>query len=115
MICLMNCYCYCKKLSKYVTTFNYIDKIFIILNATKGGDCIISHATLAVAPVRIASAGRCMKGVGNGIGVKTISELVLKEIYHICETKNLTKEQINEYKITEREIHDKFGNLVKMN
>ena len=52
-----------------------------------------------------------MKGVGSGMGVKNISDLVLKEIYGICETKNPTKEQINEYKMTEREIYKKFGNL----
>ena len=46
-----------KKLSKYVTTFNYIDKILIVLNATTGGVCIISHATVVGAPVGIASAG----------------------------------------------------------
>ena len=42
--------------------------------------------------------------------VKT-SDLVLKEIYSICEIKNHTKEQINKYKMTEREIYKKFGNL----
>ena len=52
-----------------------------------------------------------MKGVGNGMGVKNISDLVLKEIYGICETKNSAKEQINEYKMTEREIYETFGNL----
>ena len=31
-----------------------------------------------------------MKDFGSGIGVKNISDLVLKEIYGICETKNLT-------------------------
>ena len=46
-----------KKLSKYVSTFNYIDKILIVLNATTGGVCIISHATVVGAPVGIASAG----------------------------------------------------------
>ena len=33
-----------KKLSKHVTTFNYIDKILIVLTATTGRFCIISHA-----------------------------------------------------------------------
>ena len=47
----------CKKVNKYVTTFNYIDKILIVLNATTGGVCIISHATVVGAPVGIASAG----------------------------------------------------------
>ena len=47
----------CKKLSKYVTAFNYIDKILIVLSATTGGVCIVSHATVVGAPVGIASAG----------------------------------------------------------
>ena len=37
-----------------------------------------------------------MKDVGSVIGVENISDLVLKEIYGICETKNPTKEQVNE-------------------
>ena len=49
-----------------------------------------------------------MKDVGNGIGVKNISDLVLKEIYGMCETKNPTKKQINEYRITKRQIYEKF-------
>ena len=32
---------------------------------------------------------RTIKGVGRGMGVNNISDLVLKEIYGICETKNL--------------------------
>ena len=46
-----------KKLSKYVTTFSCIDKILIVLNATTGGVCIISHVIVVGAPVGIASAG----------------------------------------------------------
>ena len=52
-----------------------------------------------------------MKDVGSGIGVKNISDLVLKEIYGICKTKNHTKRQVNEYKMTKREIYKKFTNL----
>ena len=37
-----------------------------------------------------------------------MSDLVLKEIYGICEKKNPTKEQITKYKMTEREIYEKF-------
>ena len=54
-----------------------------------------------------------MKDVGSGMGVKNISDLVLKEIHGICETKNPTKEQVNEYKMTERKIYKKFVNLSK--
>ena len=46
-----------KKLSKYVSAFDYTDKILIVLNATTGGVCIIFHATVVGAPVGIASAG----------------------------------------------------------
>ena len=46
-----------KRLSKYVTAFDYIDKILIVLSATTGGVCIVSHATVVGAPVGIASAG----------------------------------------------------------
>ena len=43
-----------------------------------------------------------VKDVWSGMGIKNISDLVLKEIYGICETKNPTKEQVNEYKMTKR-------------
>ena len=53
-----------------------------------------------------------MKDVGSGIGVKNISDLVLKETYSIYETKNPSKEeQVNEYRMTERQIYKKFTNL----
>ena len=52
-----------------------------------------------------------MKDVGRGMGVKNISDLVLKEIHGVCETKSSTKEQINECKMTEREIYERFSSL----
>ena len=52
-----------------------------------------------------------MKDVGSGM--LKIYDLVLKEIYGICETKNPTKKQVNEYKMTKREIYKKFTNLSK--
>ena len=45
-----------KKLSKYVTAFDYIDKILIVLSATSSGVCIISSVSVVGAPVGIASA-----------------------------------------------------------
>ena len=47
---------YSKKLSKYVTVSDYIDKILIALSATSGGVSIISFTSVAGAPVGIASA-----------------------------------------------------------
>ena len=45
-----------QKLSKYVTTFDYIDKILIVLSATTGGVSIISFTSIVGASVGIASA-----------------------------------------------------------
>ena len=43
-----------KKLSNYVTSFDYIDKILILLSATSSGVWIISSASVVIAPVGIA-------------------------------------------------------------
>ena len=52
-----------------------------------------------------------MKDVGIGMGFKNISDLYLKELHSVLKTKNPTKEQISKYKITERELCEKFDNL----
>ena len=45
-----------KKLSKYVTTFDYIDKVLIALSATSGGVSIILFTSVVGASVGITSA-----------------------------------------------------------
>ena len=45
-----------KKLSKYVTTFDYIDNILIVLSGTSGRVSIFSSVSVAGAPVGIAWA-----------------------------------------------------------
>ena len=45
-----------KKLNKYVTAFDYIDKVLIVLSAASGGVSIISFTSIIGAPVGIASA-----------------------------------------------------------
>ena len=52
-----------------------------------------------------------MKDVRKSMGVKNISDLVLKEIHGILKTKNLTKEQIKKYKMAQKEIYEKIDNL----
>ena len=47
---------YIRKLNKYITIFEYIDKILIILNATSGGVSIILFISIAGVSVGIASA-----------------------------------------------------------
>ena len=43
-----------------------------------------------------------MENVHDGLGVKNMSDLILKETYGGYGTKNLTKEQVRRYKMTER-------------
>ena len=52
-----------------------------------------------------------MKDSRSGMGVKNIYHLILKEIHGLLKTKEPTKEQINKYKMIEREIYEKFDNL----
>ena len=61
------------------------------------------NANVEFLTIKTASEIRViMKNVGSGMGVNNISDLVLKEIYGICETKHPTKEQVNEYEMTKR-------------
>ena len=45
-----------RKLNKYVTAFDYIDKILIVLSATRSGVSIISFTSIIEAQVGVASA-----------------------------------------------------------
>ena len=45
-----------KKLNKYVTVFDYRDKVLIVLSATASGVSIISFTSVAGSPVGIATA-----------------------------------------------------------
>ena len=47
---------YSQKLNNYITSFDYIDKILVVLSATSGGVSIISFASAIRAPVGIISA-----------------------------------------------------------
>ena len=45
-----------RKLNKYVTAFDYIDKILIVLSATRSGVSIISFTSIIGASVGVANA-----------------------------------------------------------
>ena len=45
-----------KKLNKYVTAFDYIDKILIVLSSTSSGVSIISFTSIVGVPVGITNA-----------------------------------------------------------
>ena len=51
------------------------------------------------------------KDIQDGLGVKNMSDLVFKKIYCIYKAKNLTNKQIRKYKMTEKEIFEKYANL----
>ena len=74
---------YSKKLSKYVTDFNYIDKILTVLSATAGGVCIVSYATVVGAPIGIASGGFTIAfSLATGIVIKLLSTTRNKKKKH---------------------------------
>ena len=52
-----------------------------------------------------------IKNIHDGLGVKNMSDLILKEILRISETKNSTKKQIKKYKMTEKKLSEKYANL----
>ena len=77
---------YSKKLSRYVTIFDYIDKILIILSATTGGISIISFTTTIGAPVGIASASFTISQASNDMEIshnKFITILNEKDKYEM--------------------------------
>ena len=45
-----------KKLSKYITAFNYFNKFLIVLSLASGGVSIASFACIIGAPIGIASS-----------------------------------------------------------
>ena len=74
---------YSKKLSKYVTIFDYIDKILIVLSATSSSVSIISFASTIGVPAGIASA--CFTlifSITAGIIKKLLSTTIKKKKKH---------------------------------
>ena len=79
-----------KKLNKYVTTFDYIDKILI---ATSSGVSIISFTSIIEAPVGIASASLILSF--------SLTTGIVKKLLNIT--------------INKRKKHDKILKLAKVN
>ena len=83
-----------QKLNKYVTTFDYIDKIFIVLNETTGGISIISFTSITGAPVGTASANFTL--------IFSLTTGIVKKLLNITRKKKKKK-------------HDKFLCWLKIN
>ena len=74
---------YSKKLNEYVTIFDYIDKILIVLSATTGRISIISFTTTIGAPVGIASASfTLIFSITTGIIKKLLNMTINKKKKH---------------------------------
>ena len=78
------------------------------LISTEGYKNADVHILIIKLLVKFGQASKILEVV---MGVNNISDLILKEIYSVLKTKNPTKKQINKYKMTEREIYEKFDNL----
>ena len=109
---------YSKTLNKYVTIFDYIDKILIVLKATTFGVSIISFTITVGAPVGIASASfTLILSIAKGITkilLKTIRNkkkkhdkilMLAKSILNSIET--LISKALNDMEIKSRKIKTK--------
>ena len=73
-----------KKLSKYETKFDYVDKILIVLSATTEGVCFVSHAVIIGALVGIAGARSTIAfSLATGIIKKLLSTTRNKKKKHV--------------------------------
>ena len=77
---------YSKKLNKYVTIFDYIDKILIVLSATTGGISIISFATTIGAPLGITSVSFTL--------IFSLSTGIIKILLNVTRKKKKNHDQI---------------------
>ena len=102
-----------KKLSKYVTTFDYIDKILIVLSVTTGGVSIISFTSATGAPVGIASASFTLVfSLTAGIFKKLLVTTRKKKKKHdqiLMLAKTLISQALNDMEIS----HEEFITIFK--
>ena len=68
-----------KKISKYITAFDYADKLFIKLSASFGTLSIVSHATVVAIPVGIAGASLTV--------IFTVTTGVVKKLLNVTKKK----------------------------
>ena len=111
---------YSKKWNRYVTIFDYIDKILIILSATTGGISIISFTTAIGAPVGIASASfTLIFSLTTGIITKLLNITVKKKKKHdkilmLAESKFNSIETLMSQALADLDIsHEEFIMILK--
>ena len=75
-----------KKLNKYITTFDYIDKSLIVLSPTSSGVSIISFSSIIGAPIGIASASLTL--------IFSLATRIIKKLLDITRNKKKKHDKI---------------------
>ena len=105
---------YSKTLSKYVTIFDYMDKILIVLSATSSGVSIISFISIIGVPAGIASASFALIfSITAGIIKKLLSTTIKKkkhdQILMLAKSKYNSIEALISQALNDIDIsHEKF-------
>ena len=110
----------CKKLGKFATALDYIDKVFIVLSATSGRVCIILSASVVGAPIGIAGASfTLILSLATGITKKLLSTIRNKKKKHdrilmmakskLDSIKSLISQALNDMEIS----HEEFVTILK--
>ena len=111
---------YSKKLSKYVTIFDYMDKILIVLSATSSGVSIISFISIIGVPAGIASVSLTLIfSVTAGIIKKLLNTTIKKKKKHdqilmLAKSKYNSIEALISQALNDRDIsHKEFIAILK--
>ena len=111
---------YSKKLNTYVTIFDFIDKILIVLSATSGGISIISFTSIIGVPAGIASASfTLIFSITAGIIKKLLSTTIKKKKKHdqilmLAKSKHSSIDALISQALTDIDIsHEEFITVLK--
>ena len=108
-----------EKLNKYVTNFDYIDNILIVLSATSSGISIVSFTSIIGAPVGIATASLTL--------IFSLTTGIVKKLLNITRNKKkkhdeilmLAKGKLNSIETTSQSLidldisHEEFSRTFK--
>ena len=108
-----------KKLNKYLVSFDYLDKIFIILSASNGTLSIASYASIVGIPAGITGASFTLVfTIGTGIS-KSLLKLTKKrkkkhnKIIVLAKNKLNTTDALLSSALNDSEIsHEEFSNII---
>ena len=108
-----------KKLNKYIVTFDYVDKIFIVLPASFGTLSIASYASVVGTPAGIAGSSLTLIfTIGTGIS-KSLLKVTKKrkekhnEIVALAKNKLNTIDALLSSALNDSEIsHEEFPNII---